>query len=63
MGYLINYEIAHLNILYFCNFPFHSPGLRTLENLVFPPLLYHSSVFHTVIWGPLPPRELRDIKV
>lgn len=28
--------------------------LSMLENLVFPPLLYHSSVFHIVIGGPLP---------
>lgn len=54
MGYLINYEVAHLDILYFYNFPCQSPGLSMLENLVFPPLLYHSSVFHKVIWGPLP---------
>lgn len=58
MGYLINYEVAHLNILYFYNFPCQSPGLRILENFVLtPPSLPSISLSYIVIWDPLPKKN------
>lgn len=48
MGYLINYEVTHLNILYFYNFPCQSPGLiSTLENLAFPSPLPSICLIHS----------------
>lgn len=47
MGCLNNYDVAHLNILYFYNFSCQSPRISTLENLG-PSLLYHSFVFQVL---------------
>lgn len=64
MGCLINYEVAHLSILYFYNFPCQSPGLiNTLENLGFSPLLlYHSVCLSYIHLGPFPQRKSRNNK-
>lgn len=64
MGCLINYEVAHLNILYFYNFPCHTPRLiiTTLENVGFFPLSPLPFVFHTFTWCPLH-KENQEIKM
>lgn len=61
MGCLINYEVTDLNILYFYNFPYQSPGLSTLENLLFPlSSAIHLSSIQSL--GALHPKKIKKYK-